>query len=277
MASRRSLKQGEARVRKRSVARSASRSDNSGGSNRPRAIAAGAAVLVCLCVAWPFVKPFFEDSAAEKMAYVDASLIPWDSTPAPPGPDAPPVDLAAGANAMNAAAERTGPEIHVTDMLEDEVAPAKVVIETSADGDLAVSMRLRWPQFESGDRVLAKVRFTNHSLRTVFLPAAGEPDQGFAVVVEDSEGREVRRVVEAAKGDQLPRRMAKIESATEVEYPVTIIAEDETPLAPGTYTVYAELRPDPRLVRVGLPLWTAPKGPIHSASAQFVVTEKTTK
>jgi hypothetical protein len=178
---------------------------------------------------------------------------------------------------MDAAAERTGPEMHVTDNLEEEAAPPKVVIETSADGDLGIALRLRWPQFEAGDRVLAKVRFTNHSLRTVFLPAAGEPDQGFAVVVEDGDGREVRRVVEAAKGDQLPRRMARIDSATEVDFPVTIIAEEEAPLAPGTYTVYAELRPDPRLVRVGLPLWTAPKGPIRSASVQFVVAAKTAK
>jgi hypothetical protein len=240
---------------------------------------AGAAVLVCLCIAWPFVKSLFDESPTEKMAYVDASLIPWDSTPAPADPNAPPAEAGAGtgAEAIGAAAERTGPEIHVTDMLEEEAAPAKVVIATSADGDLAVSMRLRWPQFETGDRVLAKVKFTNHSLRTVFLPAAGEPDQGFAVVVEDAEGREVRRVVEAAKGDQLPRRMAKIESATEVEYPVTIIAEDEAPLAPGTYTAYAELRPDPRLARVGLPLWKAPKGPIRSASVQFVVAAKVAK
>ena len=259
------------------MARSRSRSENYREINRPRAIAIGAAGLVCLGIAWPHLKEFLSDSAAEKMNYVDASLIPWDATPAPPDPDAVPADLGPGVDAMNAAAERTGPEVHVTDMLEEEVAPPKVVIETSADGDLAVSMRLRWPQFETGERVLAKVKFTNHSLRTVFLPAAGEPDQGFAVVVEDGEGREVRRVVEAAKGDQLPRRMARIESATEVEFPVTIIAEDETALAPGTYTVYAELRPDPRLARVGLPVWTAPKGPIRSASVQFVIAAKTAK
>jgi hypothetical protein len=261
------------------VARSGSRSDTHRAVNRPRAIAIGAVGLVCLCIAWPQIKLMLSDSAAEKMAYVDASQIPWDSTPAPPSPDAPPAEGVPGMPGdILAAGERTGPEVHVTDMVEEEEPPpAKPVIETSADGDIALSMKLRWPQFEAGDRVLAKVKFTNHSLRTVYLPDAGEPDQGFAVVVEDGDGREVRRIVETAKGDQLPRRMAKIDSATEVEFPVTIVAEDETPLAPGTYTAYAELRPDPRLARLGLPLWTAPKGPIRSASVQLVVTAKAAK
>ena len=236
-------------------------------------IAIAVVAAFALCLAAPQIIPLFTDSSAENMSYLDASLIPWDGTPAPASPDAPPGE--GSPDDAITVAERTGPEVHVTDMVEDEVVAPKVVIETSADRDIALSMKLRWPQFETGDRVLAKVKFTNHSLRTVYVPDAGEPDMGFAVVVEDSDGREVRRVVEAARADQLPRRMARIAPATAVDFPVTIVAEDEAPLAPGTYTAYAELKPDPRLARVGLPLWTAPKGPIRSASVPLVVAAKT--
>jgi hypothetical protein len=208
------------------------------------------------------------------MTYVDAGSIPWDSTPA--AASAAPAESGPLEEKVMVSA-RSGPELHVTDMVEEEPEAPKVVIETSADGDIALTMKLRWPQFESGDRVLARVKFTNHSLRTIYLPAAGEPDSGFAVVVEDADGNEVRRIVETAKGDQLPRRVAKIESATETEFPVTIVAEDEAPLAPGKYTAYAELRPDPRLVRLGLPLWTAPKGPVHSEPVAFTVTARAAK
>lgn len=286
MRARSSLKRGEASVRKGSVARSKSRSEKE-PINKPRAIAMGAAALVCLAIAWPQLKLLVSDSAAENMTYMDASSIPWNATPAPASAEMQTFDAEQmaqmGLPGMMpvedlTVPERDGPEMHVTDMLEDEKPPEpKIVIQASADGDLAIALRLRWSQFESGDRVLARVRFTNHSLRTVYRPAAGEPDPGFAVVVEDADGNEVRRVVEASKGDQLPRRMARIDSATEVEFPVTIVAEDETPLPPGKYTAYAELRADPKLGRLGLPTWTAPKGPIRSESVALTVTAKAEK
>jgi hypothetical protein len=155
-------------------------------------------------------------------------------------------------------------------------APAPVrVVATSKDGDLAVSIKLRWARFETGDRVLAKATFTNHSLREVWLPAAGEPSQGLAVVVRDAQGEEVRRVVEAPKGDQLPRSMAKLAAGASIEVPIVVVAEGESPLAPGTYSAHAELRPDPRLARLGLPLWTAPHGPLRSETVALVVTPAT--
>jgi hypothetical protein len=92
--------------------------------------------------------------------------------------------------------------------------------------------------------------------------------------VQAADGDEVRRVVETTKNGQFPRRVAKLAAGMEAEFPIVVVAEDESPLAPGTYTAYAELRPDPRLARLGLPLWTAPKGPVRSEAVTFTVTAK---
>ena len=40
---------------------------------------------------------------------------------------------------------------------------------------------------------------------------------------------------------------------------------------PGDYTVAVEMRADPTLQRLGLPTWSAPKGPIRSAAVPLVV------
>jgi hypothetical protein len=155
------------------------------------------------------------------------------------------------------------------------VAPVlKPTVETSQDGDLGASLKFRWSQFESGDRILAKVKFSNHSLAAMHIPASGEPNTGLAVVVEDADGKEVRRIVEAGKEQQLPRRLIKLMPGFETENSVVLVAEDEKPLAPGTYNVYVEMRADPILQRLGLSVWKAPKGPVRSEPVPLVVTAR---
>jgi len=160
---------------------------------------------------------------------------------------------------------------------EPEDETPKPVLETSADGDVEATLKLRFGSVETGERVQATVKVGNHSQADFFLPGPGEPNHGLAVVVQDADGAEVRRVVETTKGGQLPRRMIKVGAGFEAELPVMVVAEGEAPLAPGTYTAYVELRPDPRLPRIGLPVWTAPKGPVRSDTVKLVVTAKTSK
>ncbi len=152
--------------------------------------------------------------------------------------------------------------------------PPATTVPVAKDGDLTVSLAFRWKSFETGERVTARIALQNHSPHMVHVPAPGEPDAGLAIVVRDSEGREVRRVVEAARDQPLPRRTLRLVSGGEVAIPVTVVAEDETPLPPGEYTAYVEFRPDPVLQRLGLPVWTAPNGPIHSDPIPLLVTPK---
>jgi len=158
---------------------------------------------------------------------------------------------------------------------EDEAEPvAQPTLEKSKDGDVEATLKFRFAKVETGERVLAIVKLGNRSERDVWFPAAGEPNAGLAIVVQDAEGNEVRHVVEVAKGDQLPRRVAKLAAGFEIEIPILVVADGEAPLAPGTYSAYAELRPDAHLARTGLPLWTAPKGLVRSDAATLVVTPK---
>jgi hypothetical protein len=175
--------------------------------------------------------------------------------------------------AAAAVEEDEAAEEHHAPKVEEEVeAPPTPVLETSPDGDVEATIKFRFAEVASGERVQATITLGNRSQRDVYLPAAGEPNHGLAVVVQDAEGAEVRNVVETAKGGQLPRRMTKLAAGCEIELPILVVADDETPLPPGTYTAYVELRPDARLPRLGLPLWTAPKGAVHSDTARLVVT-----
>jgi hypothetical protein len=155
-------------------------------------------------------------------------------------------------------------------------APAgKPTVDTSKTGDLAVTLALRWPEFQTGERVLAKVKFSNHSTGAIHLPAPLEPNPGLAIVVQDAEGREVRRIVETGKGSELPHKLIKLAAGCEAQIQVVVVAEEETPLEPGKYTAWVEMTRDPLLPRLGLPVWTAPNGPIRSESVAFDVTAKT--
>jgi len=148
-------------------------------------------------------------------------------------------------------------------------APKPVVVEEA--GDLAVSLTFRWPEFEAGDRVLAKVRYTNHSKTAVYVPAPGEPNQTLAIAIEDGEGNEVRRVVETSSGEALPRRLLRVDSGATVDVPVTLVDEGEKPLAPGTYNVHVEMKADPRLARLGMATWSAPHGAVSSDPVPLVI------
>jgi len=160
---------------------------------------------------------------------------------------------------------------------EEEEAPPTPVLETSAEGDVDASIKMRFATVETGESVQATIKLGNRSKTDFYLPGPGEPNPMLAVVVQDAEGAEVRHVVETSKGGQLPRRVAKLGSGFEIELPILVVGEDETPLAPGTYTAYVEFRPDARLARLGLPIWSAPKGPVHSDTVTLVVTEKAPK
>ena len=169
------------------------------------------------------------------------------------------------------------------DEAEDEVkgpasaaakpAEATPPAETSPDGDLALGLKLRWREVPAGDRVLASLRFTNHSQRPMHVAGADEPHPTLAVVVGDAEGNEVRRIIESGH-DQLPRRLELLRPGASCEIPVAIVDTGEQALPAGEYVVLAEFRPDPALLRVGLPVWMGEKGTIRSEPARLVVTAR---
>jgi hypothetical protein len=212
--------------------------------SRVKFVVAGAVLLACLGFAVPrmFEAPGV-DPVVPRVAAVTAG----------PRPQLPTAARPAAATAPAKAAN----------------APKPVVVEEA--GDLDVSLTFRWPEFESGDRVLAKVRYTNHGKSAVYVPAAGEPNQTLAVAIEDSEGNEVRRIVEAGDGEALPRRLVRVDSGTTVDVPVTIVDENEKPLPPGAYTARVQMKADPRLARLGMPMWSAPHGPICSDAVPLVI------
>jgi hypothetical protein len=227
--------------------------------NSPRTLVVlGGAAVIGLGMAVPQCIGAFKDA--------DPNEHPVDPVPFVPPP--PPAEQAA----MEMAAVRRPPKIEEP----EDVAPT-ATLETAADGDVEASLKLRFSNVETGERVKATVKIGNRSQSDFYVPGPGEPNHGLAVVVQDADGAEVRRVVETAKGGQLPRSMVKVVSGTAIELPILVVGEDETPLAPGTYSAYVELRPDPRLPRLGLPLWTAPKGPVRSDTVTLVVTAKTSK
>lgn len=242
-----------------------SRTDSHGGKrSRTKALIVTCVAVIGLSLAIPQILP----------SAPPVEIIPRTAgaylTPAPaasPAPNAAPTNTSRPPAPKKKGIGFEGPE----------KPPVNAVIETSPDGDLSLAMKFRWSEFEVGDRVLAKVKFSNHSEHTIYVPAAGEANPGLAIVVEDAEGNEVRRVVESAKNDQLPRRLARIPAGTEVSIPVTLIDENETPLEPGTYSAHVEMKADPRLVRLGVAVWTAPKGTVLSEPVPLVVKPRPAK
>ena len=202
---------------------------------------AGAGMLACLAFAVP--RMFDAPSPEPLVARVAA-------VPAGPRPSAPQTAAPSAASATKA-------------------APKPVVVEEA--GDLAVELAFRWPEVETGERIQAKVRYTNHGKNAVYVPAAGEPNQLLAIVIEDGESNEVRRVTEAGDGETLPRRLLRVDSGTTVDVPVMLVDEGEKPLPPGSYVVRVEMKADPRLARLGMPTWSAPNGPVASAAVPLVV------
>ena len=215
-------------------------------SSRVKLMIAGVVMLACLVFAVPRM---LEAPSVEPVVARVASK--------PAGPRVDPASTPKAVSAAAAAAAKAAS------------APKPVVVEDA--GDLSVSLSFRWPEFEAGDRVLAKVRYTNHGKSAVYVPAAGEPNQTMVIAIEDGEGNEVRRIVETADGETMPRRLVRIGSGESVDVPVTLVEENETPLAPGSYTARVEMKADPRLARLGMPTWSAPHGAICSDAVPLVV------
>jgi hypothetical protein len=247
-----------------------SRSESQGGKRSKRkALVVSGVVAICLALAIPLYLP-----GAPPVEIIPRTAGANMSAPTTSSPAPTPVDPKAGPVSTSRPPDRR----KKTGFFDGpEKAPVNAAIATSPDGDLALSMKLRWTEFETGDRVLAKVKFSNHSERSVFVPAAGEPNPGLAIVIEDAEGNEVRRVVESAKGDQFPRRLTRVAAGAEVSIPVTLIDENETTLEPGTYAAHVEMKADPRLVRLGVPVWMAPKGTVLSEPVPLVVKARPAK
>lgn len=151
--------------------------------------------------------------------------------------------------------------------------PATETIPTSADGDLALRLHLRVDRVISGAGLPATVRFANTSLAPLDVPDAGEPHPTLALVVLDSAGREVRRVVESGP-DPYPHATRTLAPGATMELRALVLSSADEPLAPGQYTVYAEFRPDPAWVRTGLPFWKAPRGPVRSEQESLSVEPK---
>ena len=237
------------------MARTSSQSDRvKRPISKPKAIIVSAVALICLVFAVPRVKVLFIDYDAPPPASMAAQFKPTAGGPV----------------------QRERPATTLP-VVQDSRPPVKSLVVPPPTGDISAALELRWNEFEVGERVLAKVRITNRLSTVIYLPAGGEPNRGLAVVIEDAEGNEIRRVVETTKANQLPRRMAKLAPGADVKLPIVVIAEEDAPLAPGTYSAFAELTADPSLARLGLPIWTAPKGPVRTESVQFVVKPRSAK
>lgn len=235
-----------------------SRSDSQRGKRFRRKPLVGLGVLgICLALAIPLYMP----------GAPPVEIIPRIEGAPPP----PPTFITVGPPKIASVLPRKTTKPVPYDATEKPQVPVNPTVPTSPDGDLAVALKFRWTEFEAGDRILAKVKFSNHSERNLYVPAAGEANPGLAIVIEDAEGNEVRRVVESAKYDQLPRRLARVAAGAEVSVPVTLIDENETPLEPGTYSAHVEMKADPRMVRLGVNVWTAPKGTVMSEPVELVV------
>jgi hypothetical protein len=157
-----------------------------------------------------------------------------------------------------------------------EPAPPPVATETvafSADGDLGLEVSVRFPEVPSGALIPATVRFLNRSPREIHIPAAGEAHPTLALVLIDAEGREVRRVVETGT-DPLPRRTRLLAPGAVVAMPQTLVSRNDEPLPPGRYALHAEFRADPAWARLGLPVWTAPRGSLRSELVTLTITER---
>lgn len=156
----------------------------------------------------------------------------------------------------------------------ERAKPVAAAFPVSEDGDLVLEVSFRWDTFAHGASVPATVRFGNTSPKEFHLPASGEPHPTLSLVVLDSEGREVRRVVESSV-DPYPRRTAWLAPGAALDVPIRVVDLEDAPLPAGEYTVYAEFRPDPAWTRLGLNFWSAPHGPVRSAQESFTVLART--
>lgn len=141
------------------------------------------------------------------------------------------------------------------------------------DGDLVLEIGLRWKEAAPGTTIPAVLRLRNKGSAAFHLPAAGEAHPTLSLVVLDSEGRVVRRIAETS-ADPCPRRTTLLRPSGALELPVVVVAGEDQPLAPGEYTVYAELRHDPVWDRLGIPMWREPSGVARSLQEPFTVTAK---
>jgi len=140
-----------------------------------------------------------------------------------------------------------------------------------ADGDLDISIGVRFERYPQGARIRANVEVVNMSLEPFYLPAPAEPQPTLTVLVLDEEGQTVRRVVEATD-DTTPRRMRRLASGESSRFRIDVVTREEEALPPGTYHLVASYGSDDGWLRSGLPIWTAPKGVRHSDSVSLEVT-----
>jgi hypothetical protein len=143
-------------------------------------------------------------------------------------------------------------------------------VTASAGGDLTLEVTPRVSTVVAGASVSATVRFANAGLEAFQLPAAGEPHPTLALVILDAEANEVRRVVESGP-DPYPRRTTILGPGSALDVQVMLVSPEDAPLPPGDYTIYAEFRRDPAWARLGLPMWSAPKGAVRSPQTPLSV------
>ncbi len=154
---------------------------------------------------------------------------------------------------------------------EDEEEPLELV-ETVAGGDLAIRLELPRTTALTGMAVRGEVRVANSGEETVHIPAAGEAQPTLTIIVLDSEGAEVRRVVESGL-DTLPRNTTALEGGHVTRLPVALVETEDDPLPPGEYSAHVEFDAHPHWKRLGLNVWTAPSGALRSDRVRFTVTE----
>ena len=179
-----------------------------------------------------------------------------------PTPDAPSARQSAPKSAatIDPVAEDEG----VAEAIDAEAQP-------HADGDLDLTVGLRFDRYPAGSRIRAEIDVVNMSLEPVFLPAPSEPQPTLTIVVLDDQGHTVRRVVEET-GDATPRRMRQLASGATTSFHIDVVARDEEPLEPGTYYLVASYDTADAWRRSGLDVWTAPKGTLHSDRVALEVT-----
>jgi hypothetical protein len=154
---------------------------------------------------------------------------------------------------------------------EDDEEPLELV-ETVAGGDLAIRLELPRTTALTGMAVRGEVRVANSGEETVHIPAAGEAQPTLTIIVLDSEGAEVRRVVESGV-DTLPRNTTALEGGHVTRLPVALVETEDDPLPPGEYSAHVEFDAHPHWKRLGLNVWTAPSGALRSDRVRFTVTE----
>ncbi len=150
----------------------------------------------------------------------------------------------------------------------DAAASASVAATPSVDGSLEVQFALRTGSMRAGSPLTARISLDNMTLADFYVPAAGEPQPTLVISVLDSEGVEVRRVVETS-ADKLPRRLLLLESGASLDLQVRIVAMDEEGLPAGTYRARASYGSHPSWKLVGLRCFEQGKSPERSEWVEF--------